>query len=57
MKKDKILLFQYDREKISQGDVERIAKMLEPGFKKHLPEVIVIFLPDGIEIRDITFLE
>ncbi len=57
MKKNKILLFRYDRKEISQSEVEQIAKTLELGFKQQLPNTIVLFLPDGMDILSVTHLE
>ncbi len=58
MKKDKILIFNYDKDILSQGEIENIAKMLSSSaFEKAFPDILGLLLPYGISFGELVSLE
>ena len=57
MKKDKILVLNYDKDILSQGEIENIAKRLNSMFEREFPDILGLLLPYGVSFGELIFLE
>ena len=57
MKKDKILILNYDKEQLSQDELENMAKTLKFIFEREFPDILGLFLPYGVSFGELVSLE
>ena len=57
MKKHKIFILNYDKEILSQNELENLAKGLKSVFEKEFPSILGLLLPYGVSFGELISLE